>query len=363
MVTKARIGWVTFISVAALTLGHVSSASAQSPADLQPAPSATPAEPTPLVPAEPVVKGENLIIEPSRLDPASRRWFFAAGGTLLRRSRQSSAALVIDEDTLSTLLTTDALSFDFEVGPYFNFGLWVTPTSAIEATYYGLNPWEADAVVTGDNNLSLPGDLALATFDFFAADVMSVSYDSDFNNVEVNYRWAPRPIVSFLVGVRYLDLRENLNINSFDIDTGTSDYRIDTYNHMVGGQIGAAVGPQVGRFSGALVGKAGIFGNFAGQNSFVGDRDNQDVLRDAAVRSYGGAFVLEGGLEGAIQVSEAVSVQLGYHVVWLDRVALAAEHIDFTDTATSGLFLNERGDTYYHGARAAVQVRWGRPRR
>lgn len=342
----------SLLSVAALLLGSAHRLAAQSPL-----PATASAEHV----AAPVAV--EMDASPLRFEPSNRRFFAEVGATVLARTNPIDTAVVINEDTQATLLTTNDLSFDPEFGAMFRFGFWLNDGAAIEAIYFGLNDFVSLATVVGDNDLSLPGDLPLATYDFFAADVMSVRYASDVHNVEVNGRYLVHPFVTLLAGVRYVNLSEDFTISSTDLDTGTSDYDLNAYNHLVGGQVGTVIGPRIGRFAGGLVGKAGIFGNFAGQNSFVGDRDNQDVLRDASVRSYGGAFMLEGGVEGSVQLSESIAVHVGYKYIWFDRVLLAPDHLDFTDTPASGLAIDDDGDTALHGAFASIQYRWGRPRR
>ena len=109
-----------------------------------------------------------------------------------------------------------------------------------EGVYFGLQNWNAYATASGGNNLALPGDLALATDDFFGADIMQVHYSAQLHNAELNswHRYCDTKL-SFMAGARYLNLNERFNIHSVDSDAEESDYNVNTRNQLMGGQIGA----------------------------------------------------------------------------------------------------------------------------
>ena len=71
--------------------------------------------------------------------------------------------------------------------------------------------WNTFAVAAGSNNLRLPGDIGLATDDFFGADHMQATYGAKLQSVEFNalHRTANRNL-SLLAGFRYLNIIEAL---------------------------------------------------------------------------------------------------------------------------------------------------------
>lgn len=268
--------------------------------------------------------------------------------------------IVINQDTGATLITTRDLDFDTVAGPRLGIGYWFNDCGGIEASYFGLHHWTASAEALGDNNLRLPGDLPLATLDFFDADQMRVSYGSELHNVEVNYlRRTGYDNLSLLVGFRYLNLDESFNINAGDIDTGrSSDYNIQAWNHLWGAQLGSRWRKDFDRFGLDIVGKAGIFGNAAKQHTFVGDFDNTFVMRDSTAERSPTAFVGELGFSGTYRLTKALYARAGYNLLWVEGIARAPAQLDFTDTPESGLAVVSSKGAFLHGANVGLEARW-----
>jgi hypothetical protein len=308
----------------------------------------------------PLASMPNLFPEAS---PA-HRVHVEVGATIMQRTNGAQQILVIDEQTLEPVMTTSALDMNYTAGPYILAGVLIGRCGAIEASYWQVDQWKANASVAGDNNLSLPGDFALATFDFFAADIMTADFTSDAYNMELNYRHSLR-YFSILAGYRHFSLDESFAIQSFDVDSGTSAYRIGTTNSLNGGQMGFAVPCIMGRFALAGFAKLGVYTNSASQNTFAADFDNQQVLRNFDTSDDAFSFLGEFGITGSYEVTRWMVLRGGYRVMWISGLALGPEQLDFTDTATSGSILNDTGELFLHGANLAVEFRLGRkgPRR
>ncbi len=163
----------------------------------------------------------------------------------------------------------------------------------------------------------------------------------------------------FLAGFRYFNLDELLNINSEDGDTGTSDYRISTRNNLYGAQFGGRwellSGGQLGL---DLFGKAGIYGNAAGQSTFMGDLDNTDVVRDFDTTGSRTAFIGELGFNATWKFTERLAARAGYSLIWVEGVARAPDQLDFTDTPESGSALVFSQGAFLHGANVGLEARW-----
>jgi hypothetical protein len=276
----------------------------------------------------------------------------------LHLSRARNQALVINEDTGDTLLTTGDLRYRLEPGVRLTMGVSLNERTTLEASYFGLPDWTARRTVEGDDNLSLPGDIAHTALDFLDADEMKVLYLSELHNFEVN---VVRPVagsnLSLLAGFRYLGLRERFDINSFDSDSGRSDYDIHSEAHLFGAQIGGRLQRQYGRFGLDFVGKAGIFGNDAQQHTFLGDSNNTVIVRDSITHRTGAAFVGELGLTGKMQLNPRWCLRGGYSALWLEGVVRAPDQLDFTDTATSGTALHF-GSAFLHGPNIGLEAQW-----
>jgi hypothetical protein len=267
------------------------------------------------------------------------------------------------------VLSTDDAEFDFEAVPMISIGRMLDGVSAFEATYFGLKDWDADAIVVGDNDLRIPGDLGLATLDFFGADEISIDYSAELHSAELNYlyRFAGAPPVApgasssdlaWLAGFRYVRFDERFNIHSFDLDSGASDYETETENNLYGAQIGLVGNVNVGRWTFSGRGTWGVFANDASQHQTVGDLDNTIVLRDASADEVNVAFVSQLGATVGYRFTEWFAVKAGYHLLWLNRVARAPDQLDFTNTLASGSSIDAEGDAFLHGASAAVELSW-----
>jgi hypothetical protein len=282
-----------------------------------------------------------------------------------RNSNQPVVILTQDENgdyPGPTVLTTGDLSTaDANTGLRAILGYRCGDCSGIEATYFGIWNMDSSATVTGDDNLAIPGDLGLASIDFFNADRMIVTYDTRLNNAEINYvrenccnDWA------WLVGFRYLSLDEVFNIRSDrDIDTGISNYNIRTSNDLFGAQIGARIVRRHCRWGWDATGKIGIFGNAADQTQFVTDFPPGFFLRDP-VSARGGqvACVADINISGTYRLNETWGIRAGYNVMWVEGVATALDQLDFTDTPTSGSNLISTGGLFLHGANVGLEANW-----
>ncbi|MEI8374514.1 MAG: Lpg1974 family pore-forming outer membrane protein [Planctomycetota bacterium] len=288
--------------------------------------------------------------------------FYATADALflkLDQGTRQAMPVVINQDTGETALTTHDLDYNMVAGPRLAFGYRLNECGTIEASYFGLHHWDATAEVTGNNNLRLPGDLPLATLDFFDADHMRLDYSSELNNVEINYyRRTGFENLSLLVGFRYLNLNETFNIHSNDVDTGGSDYNIRATNNLFGAQFGGRWQKDWDRLGLDFVGKAGIFGNSAKQHTFVGDFDNTYVMRDSTTTGANAAFIGELGFNGSYRLTQALCVRAGYNLIWIEGLARAMDQLDFTDTPTSGTTLVIGKGAFLHGGNVGLEARW-----
>jgi hypothetical protein len=247
--------------------------------------------------------------------------------------------------------------FNMEPGISAMLGIHVDECRAWEFGYFGIFDWDASTAVTNANSLAIPGDLGLASLDYFASDRIALSYNSRLHNAEINHVWDGE-LVSLIAGFRYLSLDEDFILNSTDADSGASDYRIRTTNDLFGGQLGARFEGGDGDWSWSATGKAGIFGNDAFQAQSVADFPPAFFLRPETGRRSGGvAFVGDVNCTLAYQITDALSARIGYNVLFIEGVALAPDQLDFSDTPTSGQVLRRSG-LFAHGANAGVGFTW-----
>lgn len=281
---------------------------------------------------------------------------------LARDNRTSiNTAILAQGETVpvigTPLQTSDDPRFNMEPGVSALLGIHVDDCRAWEFGYFGILDWNAASTVTGTNSLAIPGDLGLASLDYFASDRISLLYTSRLHNAEFNHVWAGE-CYSFLAGFRYLSLDESFVLNSTDGDTGSSDYRVRTSNDLYGGQIGARTGGDIGQLTWLATAKAGVFGNDAFQGQSVSDFPPGFFLRPETGRRSGGvAFVSDVNLTLAYAISENITARLGYSVLFIEGVALAPDQLDYTDIPTSGQALRRSG-LFAHGVNAGLGFSW-----
>jgi hypothetical protein len=322
------------------------------------------APPNPMAPiaAMPGPQASPFISEDMAAEPMaegrSRAVYFVGEALFLKLNQARDQAVVINENTQETLLGTSDLNFAMTGGMRAILGWNLNDRWAIEASYFGTNHWNDTAIVEGNNNLSLPGDVALATFDFFDADRMVVSYSGNLHSTEANaFRRLGDSHLWLMAGFRYVRLSEHFNIHSTDLDSGTSDYDIRAYNDLFGGQIGARWERQWKRLCFEVTGKAGICGNTARQYTFLGDFDNSFVLRNSETIAGYTSFVGELDFNLTCRLIGGLSARAGYNLLWLTNVARAADQLDFTNNLDSGTAL-VRGNAFLHGVNVGLEARW-----
>ncbi|MDC0936030.1 BBP7 family outer membrane beta-barrel protein [Pirellulales bacterium] len=285
-------------------------------------------------------------------------WYASAEAIFLRRDNDSrDQAVVLNGGSNQTLITTGQLNFDAEPGVRFRLGRALGEHTSVEGSYFGIYEWGHAATATGNNDLRLPGDIALATFDFLDADIMRVSYKSEIHSVETTLVHTFSR-VDVLAGFRYFQLNDDFNVNSEDFVNGVSDYSIASRNSLYGGQLGLRLKHKGELISLRCTTKAGVYGVDAEQRSFLADFDNTFVLRDTHAAGGDVAFIGEVNLDAVLALTDCVRLIAGYNLMWLEGVALAPDQLDFTDTPTSGTALNHSGGVFFYGANVGLEAIW-----
>jgi Putative beta barrel porin-7 (BBP7) len=268
---------------------------------------------------------------------------------------------VTDEATAAPgtpVFAMNDLAMNFQPGMRIVAGWRQDSQRAFEVSYFGIFNWHDSATVSGNNNLALPGDLGLASQNCFAADEMKLVYRSQLNNAEANVIGTSGDF-SLLGGFRYLSLYEKFNIRSTDLDSGTSNYHIRTTNNLFGGQLGTRYRRSHGRLGWDATGKAGLFGNNAGEWQFVTDSVPGAFLRDRRTTSGAQvAFVGDINVSAYYRLFSFFTLRAGYNVLWVDGVALAPGQLDFTNTATSGSDLRSGDGFFAQGVSAGGLADW-----
>lgn len=263
-------------------------------------------------------------------------------------------SVTLNENTGAPVLHSSASDYSFESFPKLTAGLQSESGWGTELVYFGFQNWNGQSSVAGNNNLSLPGALPLATLDFFDADSMKLSTLGEMHNAEWNIFKGDVNDMRLLAGFRFFRLSEQLDIESTDNDSGTSNYLIDTSSDLYGLQFGLEKNVRRGQFGIRGWGKAGVFGGEIKQQTFVGDFNNTSILRDVSVRTTEVSFLAETGLTATFELNESTRIEGGYNVMWVENVARATDQLEFADFAASGSDLRQHGGALLHGANVSL---------
>jgi hypothetical protein len=146
---------------------------------------------------------------------------------------------------------------------------------------------------------------------------------SDLDTGEFNARRRLSPNLALLVGVRYLELSENLNFFRGSVNTG---YRSHTDNRLFGGQLGAeGVVPLWGFGRLFATGKYGIYNNRyeVGAQASSGGSPISIAVRDDTA-----AYVGEVNAGWEVQTVPCMTLRFGYQGYWLQNMALSTDQLN-----------------------------------
>jgi hypothetical protein len=279
--------------------------------------------------------------------------------------------LVLDLNTNEVLLTTGDLDFDWTGGVRGLIGQALNNCWAVEFGYLGIFENNADATVSRDDSLRLPGDLGSGQVNnFFFADEVNVDWDSSLCSVEANLVGlgcrcdccSHCMSGELLFGFRYFNLDEDFALTAFDSAEGTTTYGVHTDNDLYGVQLGGRLRYFFDVWSFEATGKGGVYANDVRQNQDpIIDFPNPPgvVVRPALSSSeVTHTFVSEVNLTAIYHLNSVWGVRAGYNFLYLDGVALAPDQLDFTNTPNSGLGLFNQADVFYHGASFGLEARY-----
>jgi hypothetical protein len=293
-----------------------------------------------------------------------------------RRDRPRNVQITSEGEGGPIVLETDDLpNSDWEAMPRFSIGVPISHCTLIEGVYFGTPTWQSEASVTDPNGnlFSVYTDFGTNGLDpsvFGPSTLQFIQYQSMLHNVEGNILYllpdcSCRTQTMLLAGFRYVNIREifRYETQNSDIPAGQLN-TIQTYNSLLAWQLGARIDTQLhGRLHMLLEGKAGLAVNLASQQTeflgtglAAGDQANFSARNDhLALVTYAGATLV-------YDVCPWMSLRGGYHVMYVNGVALAPENLaaplplNFPNDVVAEI--NDHGAILYHGATAGLEIRW-----
>ena len=260
--------------------------------------------------------------------------------------------------------------FDGEAGWRVTLGQRDDRLSGREITYFGTSPIEATSSSTdpagGLNALFAPvggldtGDLS----SFFGATAQDQFKDTVIHSVEANrVRWGWDVLKTF-VGFRYLyfadDFIQNSTAPAFDPLTGAFGdesglFRIDTNNHLVGGQIGTELFYDVGyRFSVSAAGKFGTYVNFNKVDFFL-ENDDQTLL-DTEETNVTISTTWEFSVFAHYQIRPTARFRVGYNALFIGNLATTSDNFTPFVSPFTGFAGNDSDDAFVQGISLGLEI-------
>jgi hypothetical protein len=235
-----------------------------------------------------------------------------------------------------------------------------------EGGYFGLfgGQGSTTAICTGD--LALPGALGLASINFQNSDMMTLTTSNQLQSVEWN-RVRYFGDWSVLVGLRYINYQEYLNIHSPDGADSYGDYHINTANNMLGPQLGLRREITWGRVGWYATGKTGLLANANSQTQSVTDFPTPNPVTYLRPPVYDrrnvASFLGELNAGMLLPISRNWTARVGYNMLFLEGLALAADQLDFTYISpsfpgTTSSSVVSSGGVLLHGASLGLEGRW-----
>jgi hypothetical protein len=224
--------------------------------------------------------------------------------------------------------------FDGSVNPLLDANDFGTPDDAgarINLTFFDHWNWDfmLDMLFMGEmvsrQRFDASGGVNLFFYQGVAVDpVNTAEMRSDLDTGELNARRRFGPNFALLLGVRYLELSENLDF--FSASTSSSAYRSQSDNRLIGGQIGAeGVVPLWGYGRLFATGKTGIYNN---RFQVAAQAMSGGAPISIAVRDDMAAYVSEANIGWEVQTVPCMTLRFGYQGFWLQNMALTTDQLN-----------------------------------
>ncbi len=265
-----------------------------------------------------------------------------------------------DYDERFTLSQATALPpFDYEWGGRVTVGQVWDCVNGYEAVYAGPFKWDRVSTVTGGGNAFqsrlVPVNLPVGSLSGFNnANTHNQVYRARMNSVEVNRRWWAWDVFSTLVGLRYVDYREQYGFSSAGMN-GQGLYEDFTRNFMIGPQIGGDIMQPLGlRTLIGFKGKAALLANLS--RNEVALQNNGAGILNAVDSDVDVAGLFEFGAYAKYSITPSIRLHAGYEFWYIPGVAtVPSQNLNIVSSGT-GIKVDADDDLLIHGGSFGAQI-------
>ncbi len=301
------------------------------------------------------------------LDPLSRDpvWSGRAEGLLLWRSNPQNVGLFDTAAGASALGTADFGS-GMAAGPRFTLFRHTDDLGGIEFNYFRVQSFMATEGLgeTQGGYLETPHGIFCCPSEI-PVDTVSGRFASAIQSFELNRRFPTEGRWQWLTGFRWVEWSEQMGLTA-DYAGGQlqNTYAARTVNDLYGWQIGAdsillGLGGPL-RLEG--VGKAGVYYNQSVQTSAITSGATlPPTSLSVATEVARTAFVGELGVTGVYDITESISLRVGYVIFWLGGLATAGNQFDSQVLCPGNPIVGATdtgGSVFVQGLTLGLEGRW-----
>ncbi len=279
-----------------------------------------------------------------------RTWYAKAEAMYMQRVSQNQVTMTINTDDYSGSLDR----FDFRPGGRITIGRIGDCLDGVELVYTGVTDWTENSLLRGDDlNVRFESDIFdLSTFN--NAQVHRQEYRSDFHSIELNKKWWGWDVISTSVGLRFIYVREEYQFDSHNEIEGDGTFDLDMKNNLLGPQVGLDLYRSLGRWTGAIESKAGVYVNYIEGNAGLVNAGEREFSIGDEKGQLG--FEAEIGFHAKYQLLPRVNLQAGYEFWYLYGVATGTSQ--HSARLSRKRYLDSKGEVFYHGGSVGVEVVW-----
>ena len=316
------------------------------------------------------------------------RHYAVAEAMFLQRNNAAAPENVVVNSTTPRVpvLTAADPAYAVGTGARILYGDYGREGIGWEVGYLGVYGMNADATVTNPAaTLQAAGDLGFATpSGLYDGETANIALTSTLNSAEANlvlHRYgggrdlaSPYPWqrshgyvgghVDWLAGFRWAGLDETavLGITPSGFPAANT-YSVQATSNLFAAQAGVRGRVAWDRWAFEGFAKVGLAGTSLHQSqTFFNQLAPGDPFRGLPPRSgdrTGMGMIADMNLSAIYRITETWGLRVGYNLLWLTGVALAADQWDFAgDPAGAGTAVHGTGSVFLNGANAGFEARW-----